>query len=77
MNPQNIEDDLAASEFFKGFDKADIEKVAAICDRQGLRSRQPSFSAGRFRRTSVYHIRWSGAPGTLDVDREPQGKCRH
>ncbi|MFZ0614515.1 MAG: cyclic nucleotide-binding domain-containing protein [Desulfobacterales bacterium] len=32
MTPQNIHDVLAASEFFKGFDTGDIEKVAAICE---------------------------------------------
>ena len=48
MNPQNIEDDLAACEFFKGFDKADIEKVAAICEVRSCKAGSILFQQGDF-----------------------------
>jgi len=48
MNPQNIEDDLAACEFFKGFGKADIEKVAAICEVRACEAGSILFQQGDF-----------------------------
>jgi CRP-like cAMP-binding protein len=48
MNPQNIEDDLAACEFFKGFDKADIKKVAAICEVRACKAGSILFQQGDF-----------------------------
>jgi CRP/FNR family cyclic AMP-dependent transcriptional regulator len=48
MNPQNIEDDLAACEFFKGFDKTDVEKVAAICEVRACKAGSILFQQGDF-----------------------------
>ncbi len=46
MTPKNIQDVLAACEFFKGFGKADIEKIAAICEARNCAAGSILFQQG-------------------------------
>jgi CRP-like cAMP-binding protein len=48
MNAYDIQQVLAASEFFKGFATADIEKVAAICEVKDCEAGSVLFQQGDF-----------------------------